>query len=787
MSDESLVTIEVDGQQIQARAGSMLIEATDGAGIAVPRFCYHKKLSIAANCRMCLVEVEKAPKPLPACATPVMDGMKVYTRSPLAIAAQKGTMEFLLINHPLDCPICDQGGECELQDVAMGYGGDVSRFTERKRVVPDQNIGPLIATDMTRCIHCTRCVRFGAEIAGVREMGATGRGEHTKIGTYVERSVNSELSGNIIDLCPVGALTSKPFRFTARAWELAEQPSVAMHDCVGSNIFVHTRGNKVLRVVPRDNESINETWLSDRDRFSYEGLQAEDRLTRPMIKRDNGWQEIEWEEALEAAANKLRSAGESVGALVSHAATAEEMYLLQKLVRKTGSNNIDSRLRQRDFRADTDGPRYVGLGMSISALSQQQSVLLIGSNIRKEQPILGHRLRMAAIGGADVTFVNPVRFEHTFDARYLTVDPARMVVTLAAVAKAAGSSAAGVTDELIASAEVEDEHKAVADALNAADQSSVLLGVIAQTHPDYALLLDLARVVADATNSTLGFLTEGANAAGAVVAGARPNTQPGVKPANKTGLNASEIPHAKLKAVILLGLDPALDHADGSSIAGGLAESEAVIALSAYRSESLEQVADILLPVSAFTETAGTYINVEGLWQSVQGCVAPPGDARPAWKVLRVLGNLMNIGGFEYNSAAEIKAELSDVAAGVLPDNQYAGLDLDAINLQTSNSLTRVLDIPLYSSDQTVRRAVSLQKTHDAADHVARVNEATAGRMSLAAGERVRVELNDEVLELELAIDDRVADDCVWISAAIEHTAKLGGIVADVDMQKVDA
>jgi len=438
-----MVKVEINGIEVEAREGSMVIEAADQAGIAIPRFCYHKKLSIAANCRMCLVEVERAPKPLPACATPVTEGMKVYTDSPKAIAAQKGVMEFLLINHPLDCPICDQGGECELQDLAMGYGGDVSRYSEAKRVVKDKNIGPLIATDLTRCIHCTRCVRFGAEIAGVREMGATGRGEHTTIGTYIEKSVSSEMSGNVIDLCPVGALTSKPFRFHARAWEMTQHASVAPHDGLGSNIYLHTRRGKVMRVVPRDNESINECWLSDRDRFSYLGLDSDDRLTAPMIKEDGAWRTASWEEALEAAARNLSEVAggnaDQLGVLVNPSATLEELFLTQKLARGLGCNNIDHRLRQSDFRDDEQAPLYPSLGVSLSELEEQEAVLLVGSNIRKEQPIAAHRLRKAALYGAAVHVVNPIAFDFHFElSQQRIAAPAQMVGELAAVAKAAG-------------------------------------------------------------------------------------------------------------------------------------------------------------------------------------------------------------------------------------------------------------------------------------------------------------------------------------------------------------
>ena len=375
--------IEVNGVEFEASPGQMIIEVTDAADIYVPRFCYHRKLSVAANCRMCLVEVEKAPKPLPACATPVADGMKVFTKSALAISAQKAVMEFLLINHPLDCPICDQGGECELQDIAMGYGGGISRFNERKRVVKDKDLGPLISTDMTRCIHCTRCVRFGQEIAGIQELGTIGRGENTEISTYIESSVDHELSGNIIDVCPVGALNNKPYRFSARAWEMAQFPTVSPHDCAGSNINAHVMQGKLKRVVPRVNESINETWIADRDRFSCEAVYADDRLETPMVRIEGEWRECGWDEALEVAARGLQSVDGNLAALVSPSATTEEGYLAARLVRHLGSGNLDHRLRRRDFRQQNLDPVFPWLGMPIEDVEQLQSILVVGSNLRR--------------------------------------------------------------------------------------------------------------------------------------------------------------------------------------------------------------------------------------------------------------------------------------------------------------------------------------------------------------------------------------------------------------------
>ncbi|MDX1656839.1 MAG: NADH-quinone oxidoreductase subunit NuoG, partial [Candidatus Competibacteraceae bacterium] len=542
---EDLVKIEVNGRQLEAPKGRMLIEVTDQAGITVPRFCYHKKLSVAANCRMCLVEVEKAPKPLPACATPVMDGMKVHTQSPKAIAAQKATMEFLLINHPLDCPICDQGGECELQDVAMGYGSGVSQFTEGKRVVKDKDIGPLIKTEMTRCIHCTRCVRFGEEIAGLRELGATGRGEDMQIGTYIEKSLISELSGNVIDLCPVGALTSKPARYEGRSWEYYQYAGVAPHDSVGSNIFLHVLRNRVMRVVPRENEAINETWIADRDRFSYQGLYSDDRALTPMVRRSKTLENADWEEALEAAAKGLQGVinhhgPEQVGVMISPNATLEEIYLLQKLARGLGITAIDHRLRQADFSDQQQAPAYPWLGMGIADLEQLNGVLLVGANPRLEQPLFGHRLRKAALAGATISLINPRSYQFTFPvAGEIVTGPAGMVAALGAVAVAVAESSGQPLPEALRplAGAVEDDHRDMAQSLLQGRNRALLLGNLATSHPALAQLRALGVFIARISGATLGYLPEAANAVGGWLAGALPHRQAGGKAA-KGGFNA---------------------------------------------------------------------------------------------------------------------------------------------------------------------------------------------------------------------------------------------------------
>ncbi|MCG8088140.1 MAG: NADH-quinone oxidoreductase subunit NuoG [Candidatus Thiodiazotropha endolucinida] len=782
---DKLVTFEVNGQELQAEAGSMLIEATDAAGINIPRFCYHKKLSIAANCRMCLVEVEKVPKPLPACATPVTEGMKVYTRSPKALAAQKGTMEFLLINHPLDCPICDQGGECELQDVAIGYGRDVSRYSEGKRVVADKNIGPLIATDMTRCIHCTRCVRFGEEIAGIREMGATGRGEHMVIGTYIEKSVDSEMSGNIIDLCPVGALTSKPFRFNARAWELTQVEAIAPHDSLGSNLNLHLRGNKVMRVHPKDNESINETWISDRDRFSYEGLYSSDRLTSPMVKKGGEWKEVSWEMALEMAAASLKEIGDGdqIGTLISPTSTLEELYLAQKLMRGLGCNNIDSRLRQGDFRMDATQNSVHWLGSTLSDMDQMQTVFVVGGNIRKEQPILAHRLRKAALNGAKLHYLNPIQIDLNHSGEQDICTPGEMAGRLAAVAKAAGVKASGGAASLLEAAQVDESAKQTAANLKAADGALVMLGAMAQAHPDYALLHTIANALAEATGAQLSILPASANSVGAQLAGAVPHLQAGGSAADRAGLDTLQMLKMPRKGYLLLGVEPGRDFWNGSLSMSALQSADLVVAISAFRSPELEECADILLPMAIFTETSGTYVNAEGRWQQSRGVVRPQGESRPGWKILRVLGNLTDQAGFDYTDSQQIHDEIHQLCESATLDNkQAAPQNLDP--QLSADGLLRGGDTPLYACDPLVRRATALQQTQDAGSDTIRLHPEEAARLGLDGSDTALVKQNGNQIDLPLQLDERIPQGCVWISTSLARTSTLGQPFGEVTVEK---
>ena len=713
MSD-NLVNIEVDGKPLQARKGQMVMQVTDAAGIYVPRFCYHEKLSIAANCRMCLVEIEKAPKPMPACATPVTEGMKVFTRSPRALAAQKATMEFLLINHPLDCPICDQGGECELQDLALGFGSASSRFDERKRVVKDKNLGPLISTDMTRCIHCTRCVRFTAEIAGLQELGTMGRGESMEIGTWIERSIDHELSGNVIDLCPVGALNSKPFRHRARSWEMTEHALVSPHDATGTNLYGHVLRGRLMRVVPRHNEDINETWIADRDRYSYEGIYSADRVQVPMMRIEGRWRESSWDVALAATASVLRAAADDgagqIGFLGSPGSTTEEMYLLGRLARGLGSHNIDSRLRQQDFADQEHDPAYPGLGLALRDIEKLGALLLAGCHIRQEAPLIAHRVRKAALAGARVSLLATSPQECHFPVtRQIVVPASDLLAEFVGLLKAAvarnGKPAPDSIAGLIGAASVSAAHGEIVESL-AAGRSAILLGGVAMRHTRYADLRAAAAALAGLTGANLGYLPDGGNAAGAALAGALPHRLPGGRPDPKPGMHVRRMLESPLAACLLFGgIEPEHDFG-GNDAAARLAACPQLIAITPFASGSLMSSAQILLPMGTFAETSGTYINAEGRWQEFRGCALPVGEARPGWKILRVLGNLLDLDGFDYDSSSAILAELRRQIGEVAFDGRFSSRR--AIDARAGGNST---GLPIYQVDAIVRRAAPLQMT----------------------------------------------------------------------------
>ncbi len=784
------IEIEINGQKLTAKPNQTVIQVADAAGIYIPRFCYHKHLSIPANCRMCLVEVEKFPKTLPACATPVTQGMKVFTQSQKTLAAQRAVMEFLLINHPLDCPICDQGGECELQDLSMGYGTPWSHYKESKRSIADQNLGPLIATEMTRCIACTRCVRFGEEIAGLRELGATYRGENTEIGTYIQHAIKSEVSGNIIDICPVGALTSKPFRFRARAWELDQAQSISPHDCLGSPLRIHRRYGTVLRVVAQENADINQTWISDRDRFSYAGLYHADRLEEPMVKQDGKWQAVEWKVAFERVAAGLQETlteygADKLGALASPNATLEEFYLLQKMVRGLGSSHVDHRLRAMDMQDQAAMPMFPGLDMSIAELEQCDAILLIGSHLQKEQPLAAIRVRKASQKGAAILAVNPLdyRFTFTVNAKKI-IAPHFMPDALAAIVRALDPDSLPEWGNIV----VDEETKAIAQQLKNKQKSCVLLGALAMHDASASRIRYLAQTIATLSGAKLGFLTEGANAAGAWLAGAVPHRHPAGCELNHVGLDAYQMLHKPRKAYILLNVEPDLDCVNASLAIEALKQAKCVVALSMYRNAVLEEQADVILPIAAFTETAGTFINAAGEWQSFVGVAKAFASSRPAWKVLRVMANFLHLAGFDYESAEEVKHEVKALVAKT--SSKITTFTFPALNKKEveGHFISRIGEIPIYAIDSLVRRSTPLQDTQSIIEGemaVVRLHPKTAHHLQLQAGDVVKVKQHVAEMQLPVMIDERVAEDAVWIMGGIHATRALGDLFGKVEILKV--
>jgi NADH-quinone oxidoreductase subunit G len=776
-----MINIEIDGKQVQTENGRTVMDAAHQAGVYIPHFCYHKKLSIAANCRMCLVQVEKAPKPLPACATPVAEGMKVLTRSEQAVKAQKGVMEFLLINHPLDCPICDQGGECMLQDISVGYGGMKSRYHEAKRVVSRKDIGPLVSTEeMSRCINCTRCVRFGQEIAGIMELGQAFRGEHAEIISFVGKSVDSELSGNMIDLCPVGALTSRPFRYKARSWELSRRRSVSPHDGLGSNLAVNVKNNRVMRVLPIENEDINECWLSDKDRFSYEGLNSAERLTKPMIKQNGVWQEVEWQGALEYVANALRqvangAGADQVAALATPHSTFEELYLLQKLVRALGSHNVDFRLRQADFSADGKQVGAPWLGMAVADLNRADRLLVVGSFLRKDHPLLAQRIRQAVKkGGAQLNVI------HSADDDLLTTVSNRAIVApdalsdmLAQVLKALAAEKQA-TVEGLQSVSVGSEAAAIAKSLASGERVAVLLGNFAQQHPQAAQLQAIAQQIAALCGAKFGFLGEAANSVGGYLAHAVPDG---------SGMNAQTMLATPRKAYLLLNAEPELDCANPQQAVAAMQAADLVVAMTAYKHHATEY-ADVLLPIAPFTETSGTFISTEGRVQSFKGAVKPLGEARPGWKVLRVLGNLLSAPGFDYETSEAVRDEaLAGVDVAAQLNNHLQGVSVHP-SVPGTTGLQRVAEVPIYSADAVVRRAESLQKTHDAASPVATLHSAELVKLGVQAGDRVKVTQGAASVTLPVAADDKLPQGVARVPAGHPTTAALGAMFGTITVER---
>ena len=777
-----MTELNIDGKTVTVADGSVVMHAADAAGVYVPHFCYHKKLSIAANCRMCLVDIEKMPKPMPACATPVTNGMVVRTKSDKAVKAQQSVMEFLLINHPLDCPICDQGGECQLQDLAVGYGGGASRYREEKRVVFHKEVGPLLSLEeMSRCIHCTRCVRFGQEVAGVMELGMIHRGEHSEITTVEGRTVDSEVSGNMIDLCPVGALTSKPFRYSARTWELSRRKSVSPHDSTGANLIVQVKGGTVMRVLPLENESVNECWIADRDRFSYEALNSDARLTQPMIKQGGQWQAVDWNTALGYVADGIQrvkaefgtsEAGAGIGAVAHASSTCEELHLLAKLVRGLGSENIDHRLRHADFANTAPAGSARWLGAPIAALSALNSALVIGSFLRKDHPLFALRLRAAARRGAKLFSLHAVHDEWLMPmAGRVTAAPDAWLQSLAEVASVIAQSK-GIAAP--AKGEHTDQARAIADALLSGERKAVLLGNAAAQHPQAGALLAMAQWIAEQTGASCGYLGDTGNGVGAQLVNALPGNG---------GLNAGQMLSQPMKALLLLNAEPVLDAANAAAARKALSGSGLVVALTPFRNVA-QDLADVMLPISPFTETAGSFVNAEGRVQAFHGVVKPLGDARPGWKVLRVLGNLLGLSGFDFETAEDVRAEaLGDLEniAQRLDNSSSAAIDVPAHSDQT---LQRVSDVPIYCTDSLVRRAISLQLTADAKAPLVGLPSSLWKKLGMQAGGKVYVAQADGGVVLPAREDATLAEGTVRVAAGHGSTAALGAMFGALTVEK---
>jgi NADH-quinone oxidoreductase subunit G len=785
-----MVELEIDGRKVEVPEGSMVIQAAHKADTYIPHFCYHKKLSIAASCRMCLVEVEKMPKAVPACATPVSPGMIVHTASDKAVQAQQAVMEFLLINHPLDCPICDQGGECQLQDLAMGYGKTASRYSEEKRVVFHKQVGPLISMEeMSRCIHCTRCVRFGQEIAGVQELGVLNRNEHSEISTFVGKTVDSELSGNMIDVCPVGALTSKPFRYSARTWELSRRKSVSPHDSVGANLVVQVKNNRVMRVLPLENEAINECWISDKDRFSYEALNSAERLTKPMVKQDGKWIETDWQAALDYLARAIKGissehGADAIGALASAHSTVEELFLLKQLANAIGTPNVDFRLRQSDFSVTTKGAPW--LGTKIADLSQADAVFVIGSFLRGDHPLLAARLRQAAKGGAKVTLLQATADDALITpAQTIVAAPSAWLDELAAVAAAVAQAKGIALPDAFAGAQATQAAQQVAASLLAeGEQRLVLLGNTAVQHPDFSRLHVAAQWIAAHTGAQLGFLTEAANTVGAWLVNALPGNG---------GLNAREMFGQPRKGYLLLNAEPEADAANPVAARAALNQAEMVAVFSPFKTGL--DYADVLLPIAPFTETAGTFVNAEGTVQAFNGVVRPLGDTRPAWKVLRVLGSLLGAPGFEFDTAEEVRgAALGDGHIAARLSNE-----IDASTVQTVHAaplekpaagcFERIADVPVYHADPLARRAQALQQTAAArAAGTIALPAALFDQLGLKEGDAVRVSQGEAVgsgsVIAPAVRDAKLAHNVVHVPAATPASAALGSLFGELLVEK---
>lgn len=784
-----MVELEINNKKVNVEEGTTIIEAADEIGIYIPRFCYHKKLSIAANCRMCLVEVEKVGKPLPACATPVTPGMKVFSKSKRALDAQRAVMEYLLINHPLDCPICDQGGECELQDLSLGYGHAYSNYNETKRAVFSEDIGSLIETEMTRCIQCTRCVRFGEEIAGLRELGVVGRGEDEEITTYVQHFLRSELSGNIIDICPVGALTSKPDRYKGRGWEFREHPFVSSHDCVGANTFLHSRWEEfspqrmVLRAVPRENEAINETWMTDRDRFSHLGLYHKSRAYQCRMKKNGQWENVTWETALQEITKRIAAQSpDQIAALAAPSATVEEFYLLQKLLRGLGSPHIDYRMRYQDFKDQDALPGFLNLGINIAEIENLHAILLVGSNVRFEQPLIANRMYKAHLESTKVMAINPMDYPFIFSLSHkMIVSPQKIIFALAEVAKILSDEAQKTIPELN-DIQPSENAKAIAHTLKTAEKAAIFIGEHALNHPAAAQIRALVHLIGKLSDSSVGALTEGANSAGAWLTGAIPHRGPAGSKSNQIGFDAKALLTTDpVQTYFLLKTEPELDSAYPYEALQTLKNAKLVVSLMPFSSPVMEEYADFILPITPFTESNGTFVNIEGRWQSFLAASVPQGDSKPAWKVLRVLANFLKLDGFDYQSSNEV---LNDIRKQVdeMPKNQSAELKITKLK-SIENQLMRLAPWPMVRVDHLVRRADALQKTLDKKIASIGINTTLAKKLNLSDGDNVKAVQGNSRVTLPLVIDDRLADDTVLIPSGLEKTAGFGQAESEIILE----
>ena len=802
-----MVDLEIDGEKTTVKEGVSIIEAADAMGIYIPRFCYHKKLSVAANCRMCLVEVEKFGKPLPACATPVISGMKVFTTSKKTIESQRYVMEFLLINHPLDCPICDQGGECELQDLAMGFGRSHSNYEEIKRAVFSENIGPLIETEMTRCIQCTRCVRFGEEIAGLPELGVINRGEKEAISTYVKHFMQSELSGNIIDICPVGAFTDKPARYQGRGWEVCEVLAIAPHDCVGGNIFLHSRWKasvpqrRIMRAVPRENELINETWISDRDRFSHFGLYHPSRIYQPRIKQGERWMEVPWEEAFKIIKDRTKVLVKKygvnqLGALISSNASLEELYLFQKWFRGLGGFNIDHRVRWQDFRDQDKFATFPNLGLPIVEIEKLDAILLIGSNVRFEQPLVSHRINKAHTKEAKVLAINSMDFPFVFDLEEkMIVSPKELPNALAQVAKILGGNVVSKIFEDIRSGK---KAKKIADILKTSKKVAIFLGEHALHHEHAATIRALTQFIGQHSAANVGILTEGANSAGAWLVGAIPHRGPAGKKLAKVGFDAKTmLMKNPLKAYFILNLELELDCAYPAEAIRTLKDAELIVSLTTFSNSEMETYADIMLPIAPFSESEGTFVNVEGRSQSFSAASIPERDSQVGWKVLRVLGNYFELPGFDYKTIRDVRYEITqvipelkwDIGQRIYAEMGHSSFSLDygftfeSQEQEEGSKLTRLAPWPMVRVDNLVRRSKPLQETLSDQIVAIGVNYQIASQLGFKAGEQITAIQGESRITLPLVIENRLANNTVFLASGLAETAGFGQAEAAIILE----